>query len=99
MRSAWQLLVSSRLYLSFPGNFLHSITTCRSGAQHAAALRGLEFAEGCRHGEPRCADGGQQATNETHGKGKDNTLRKQFGGDLEGEAQLGKNLKNQSASG
>src|SRR5258707_384322 len=73
--------------------------TCRSGAQHAAPLRGLEFAEGCRHGEPRCADGGQQATNETHGKGKENTLRKQFGGDLEGEGQVGKSLKIHGACG
>src|SRR5260370_27113292 len=53
----------------------------------------LQFAEGRRHGEPSRADGGQQATNKTHGKGEENTLRKQFGGDLEGKGQVGKSLK------
>src|SRR5260370_28746041 len=59
----------------------------------------LEFAEGRCHWEPGRADGGQQATNKTHGKGKENTLRKQFGGDLEGKGQVGKSLKIHGAGG
>src|SRR5216684_7547485 len=59
----------------------------------------LELAEGRRYGEPRCADGGQQATNKTHGKGKENTLRQQFGCDLEGKGQVGKSLKIHGAGG
>src|SRR5713226_7847425 len=66
------------------------------GLTRCAQARGrawLEVPEGRRNGEPRRADGGQQATNMPHGKGEENTLRKQFGGDLEGKGQVGKSLK------
>src|SRR6266852_9192377 len=74
---------------------LRGLTRCAQTRRRAW----LEFAEGRRHGEPRRADGGQQATNQTHGKGKENTLRKQFGGDLEGKGQVGKSLKIHGAGG
>src|ERR1700686_4009171 len=75
----------------------------RDGVQQCCASTAsgsrLEFAESCRDGETRCADGGQQATNQTHDKSKDNALYEQFGGDLEGEGQVGKSLKIHGAGG
>src|SRR5260370_32210726 len=59
----------------------------------------LQFAKSGGHGQPRGANGGQEATDEAHSKGEENTLHEQFGCDFEGKGKVGKSLKIDGAGG